>query len=945
MPTLQASNSAVVQRPGDRPQGTLVVGGQGSGKTSFLLRSFLNDCRDPNCSPILIDPKSEVARTALALVPPSCDKTVWFLDLAFPRFGMSPLRLPPATMRDPRKLSGAVSGVADNIVNSLLDVNEGQIFQASRDLLYHATIGALALARSTDTRPRFEDVYGLLLPYRADLRDAVVSATAHIPDLDQTHEFWAHEIPDMIEGASSITRQQMKAPRNKVGGIVSVPPLRRFFNHPVDMPLSSIVERRDILIVDAAMGGGADRPGIGEENSIACMRFLLRMLHSHMQHQIHLEPARRARVALHLEECHYLINETIIDMLATHRAAGLDVTLVHQFFAQLLSSASGPRSEKIRKGILNLCQSRCLFRLGDPVDAEEAARIAMPVFESLFRSDPESRARMRATPEALLGLRTWHCLASWIIGGQRAQAFIGRTFAMPSVGLGWTRHHYQRLVDRCGEYPETMSSTYTRSTPADTPGPSARGADEPTAGPDSDSATGESTSPPTPPRRATGAHLQPERWSASEPADDTDVMRSRVLKLVGKPVSERDAKPPAADAPTPETYAELAVIDQIVELQAPTRPRTTAPLQRVAEQHLRVLKLLDRCGMMTAAQLRRAAWPDGIGERAVQKALARLESAGLIRRTPTRLRAQSRRNSPPLWSLTSKGFVLGQEPPGGLPPVIAPRRRYRPSEARDGARVRHDLHVVNWMQSLHQLVPDLVTDNWRTARYYTARFSPPLLGEGRDRRPLRASDIQLPDGYALSGVAQRCEEIVADLAVELRLDAEQAAQAGLDSPIRFDLLLELDLTERPAYNRDKLARYDAFLTGWCLAHPRIARLGTRPIVVFTSPNARSMLALMKEADEVMTASIGRLGTPEHEWYFAGRQHTFFAIEGDVHHRSGNVLGLQRLPAQLRRGLGDQRGPAVRLSLEARSAPDAPTRSAGDRVRQRADGRAPRRDPD
>ena len=154
IPTLRASNAEVVQHPADRAQGTLVIGGQGSGKTSFLLRSFLNDCRDPNCTPILIDPKSEVARLALALIPPDCGKHVWFLNLAKPRFGMSPLWLPPETMRDGRKLARSVTGVADNVVNSLLDVNEGQIFQASRDILYHAVIGVLAIAAARDTRRR-----------------------------------------------------------------------------------------------------------------------------------------------------------------------------------------------------------------------------------------------------------------------------------------------------------------------------------------------------------------------------------------------------------------------------------------------------------------------------------------------------------------------------------------------------------------------------------------------------------------------------------------------------------------------------------------------------------------------------------------------------------------------------------------------------------------------
>jgi len=379
-------------------------------------------------------------------------------------------------------------------------------------------------------------------------------------------------------------------------------------------------------------------------------------------------------------------------------------------------------------------------------------------------------------------------------------------------------------------------------------------------------------------------------------------MESPVLELVGKTAAPTDAV--EADGPTPPSYAELGVIDQISELLPTPAPRTTVLLSRVSEQQLRVLKLLDRFGLMTSAQLRRAAWPPGVSDRGVQKALARLESAGLLQRTPTRLRAQSRRASPPLWSLTARGFRLGQEPHDGLPPVIAARRRYRASEARDGARVRHDLHVVNWMQALHSTIPAWCTDNWRTSRYHTARFTPPRIGDGRGRRALRPSDIPLGPGHGFSNVPQRLEEIVADLAVELYVVSDPSPRPGRRYEQRFDLLLELDLTERRAYNLEKFARYDAFLTGWCLAHPRYRRLGTRPIVVFASPSPRATLALMHEADEVMTGSVGPLGRPEHDWYFAGRAHTFFVTEGDIHHGSLRALQLPPVPRRLREQLGD-----------------------------------------
>ena len=217
----------------------------------------------------MIDPKSELSRLCLALTPPDCGKRVWFLDLGRPAIGMSPHR---RVGEGP--LAIEASAVAENIVAALLDINENQIFQSSRRYLYHAVIGAIALAHRQQRRPKLEDVYTLLRPKKDDFRQAAAEACADQADLDQTAEFFRSELPDDLQMAGSSVAQRLDAPRNKISGLTGVPPLRRFFNHPTDVPLREIIEARDILIVDANMGA------IGTENSRACMHFILRMLHT-----------------------------------------------------------------------------------------------------------------------------------------------------------------------------------------------------------------------------------------------------------------------------------------------------------------------------------------------------------------------------------------------------------------------------------------------------------------------------------------------------------------------------------------------------------------------------------------------------------------------------------------------------------------------------------------
>ena len=151
------------------------------------------------------------------------------------------------------------------------------------------------------------------------------------------------------------------------------------------------------------------------------MLFIMRMLHAQLQRQVRLPEDERPRVPLIVDEAHYIAGgENFVDQVATHRRAGLELAFGLQYFAQLGSASE--HQQKIRKGVLNLLQSRLLFRMGDVQDAEEATRIAMAVYSTMIRDDPDSRARLRVTPEQLLNFPNYFCLASWIANGTRAPA-------------------------------------------------------------------------------------------------------------------------------------------------------------------------------------------------------------------------------------------------------------------------------------------------------------------------------------------------------------------------------------------------------------------------------------------------------------------------------------------------------------------------------------------
>ena len=886
-PMLRAENAEVVIHPSDRKYGALLVGGQGTGKTSALLSFYLNDIEDPDAAPIVIDPKSELSRVCLRMTPPDCGKRVWFLDLGRPAFGMSPLRL----IGD-RPLAIEAAQIAENVVAALLDINENQIYQSSRRYLYHAVIGAIAIATKQGRRARLEDVYTLLRPAKDEFRSAVAEACADQPDLDQTAEFFRSELPDDLRMATSRVAERLDAPRNKISGLTGVPPLRRFFNHPTDVPLREIIQARDILIVDANMGA------IGTENSKACMLFILRMLHAQLQRQVHLPEAERPRVPLLVDEAHYVAGgENVVDQIATHRAAGLEPAFGLQYFAQLGSASE--HQQKILKGVLNLLQSRFLFRMGDAQDAEQATRIAMAVYATMIRDDPDSRARLRVTPEQALNFPNYYCLASWIANGTRAPSFMGQTYPLPDVGDEWAEQHLAAQDERVGPYPEQLESTLaTHAEPQPSDGASERAATDGRR-----------------PRRQRGRRAGTPPTGASAASSLRRIARSTRCRSTTSRRREGHRPPGEPGAPgrrSPHRRAvraarRRAAVRHAARARVPrphqrdrARGRTggAGRLPRLYDEDYTILALLDRVGFAPVSLIApgRATRPraahrlrpprQALPPRADRPAHHR-PARTFIQRRQTAAAALADPPRPP-------GRAAARARAGDLPQTrmeadrATPRRAgSRTTSTRSAGRSSSTAPSATWPPTAGAppATPPAATPSRKSAN-------------GQRRHPITLNEIPVPDGQAIIDVELKTfTEIKPDLSLELRIEPLK---------LTFDLLVEIDLTARPSYNRDKFLAYDAFLCGWSLAHPRYRTQGTRPAVVFVSPNNHAALACAREADELMTGRIGVMGAPAEHWYYAGRDHLFFAIEADIHHGDLSALALPAHPPGLRERLTGNR---------------------------------------
>ncbi|MDQ3647296.1 MAG: type IV secretion system DNA-binding domain-containing protein, partial [Actinomycetota bacterium] len=510
----------------DRIYNVLLAGGQGSGKSSFLLRLCMDDVLSRNTATVVLDMKGSLSERLLYLIKPDIEKRyydheagcwqhghkrVWYLDLARPAFGLTPLRVEAGW--SPEGLADEFARIADAITRALLDLYPGQIMGSSEDLIERAVVGTMAIAhfeheqrcRRAGVRARergfsgsFEVLAQMFAPTdrfdeeeaqnrgsRRKVRpnrwhQAAGRACQRLPNLDQVAETMLYEIPRQARDNLSDIAKRMEAPANKIRPLVgAAASVRRFVGHPERLSLRSVIEAHDTLIVNPRV------ELIGEDQAAILTNFVVHMLDLQLKRQLAFPASQRPRVSLIIDEASRLVTDTLIRMVESHREAGLTTAAALQYVSQLGAyEPSAARREKILKGVGNLLQTKVLFRMSDSDDADRHTQIFRSVYETMVRADPTSRARMPFDPSRMQTLRDHHALVSLVSsaagrpdaagllaegqGATRLPAFVTQTYAMPEleqIADTWRKIHLERQAEVFRRYPEDMSALALRDVP------------------------------------------------------------------------------------------------------------------------------------------------------------------------------------------------------------------------------------------------------------------------------------------------------------------------------------------------------------------------------------------------------------------------------------------------------------------------------------------------
>lgn len=870
-------------RPEDKSDGLGLIGGQKTGKTSLLCRTVQVDANDPDCALIVLMPKPGDALKALSMVPPH--RRVHYLDLEHPEFGINPLLA-----------KGDAAMVADKVVEAFRDVNmEGDIRGSSDRYLRQAAQAAIGASRTgaVDGPPTLWHMYRMLLPAEESFRERVVNAIMPNPRFTDTATFFGRELPYDLEHAPGQTTAKLDAPRNKLLRLM-VESLDMVLRHPRQISLDEIVRDRDVLIVDGKMGT------FGSDNSRVMMQFILNSLYGTLQRQQQMPEEERVRVALKVDEAHLVLNESFADALATLRSAGLEVVAAWQYGAQI-------QDEKIRGGMMSLLRQRCMFSMGESEDARDMANIAMSVYADMIRPEPESREHLRVAPDTIFNLPNHFALCSWISRGARAPSFLIQTVPL-AYDEAIVRHHLEAQAARGGFVPDKMPDPLPDfDAPAVHELPTEVRSNGKVRAPVADDFDAEfaellkaaedaKTAEPSPDTEASpNAEPGVEQDAEPGPVEAPELTFDATDTSVHEPDARATPLPPGK--PLPETFTELdldsvrgIIWSDVTPLPPDRRPEPT-------QRELMILAALWNYRVLFSSQIHRRWWSES-SLRSAQQGLNRMLKAGWVRRFKFRLDERGAQQS--VYALTHAGFELAQGRNGPRGPYISSQTTWREPQLTDPRRVVRDLHVNAWVLALERIGGRRI-ERWRGQR--DSRLEPPRRKVRGEWLPLRPQDLLIGSNTRLRNFeGAEFEPMTPDATVEFRIPVG-------DSPVRFDLLVEIDRARSQAASVERLRRYDGLISGWASALDRYKALGAPPLVVFVCEDEPSRNRLVRLADRVVVVCHAKPGTEEVDWRFPARRAMFFAVERDIHVGSLEALALPDRPPELRVRLGGPKAKA------------------------------------
>ena len=370
----------------DRRQHVYILGKSGTGKSALMFNMIIQNIKNGD-GVCMVDPHGENVEAVLAAIPPERVKDVVYFNPADPDFhiGFNVLEIADTKYKHlvASGLMGIFTKIWANAWSARMEYILNNAILALLDTPGTTMLGIPRLLVDKDYRQKII----------SNLKDPVIKS------------FWVHE----YEAWQDKFRNEAIAPiQNKVGQFLSSSIIRNVVGQSKStINIFDLMNEKKIFLVNVSKGR------IGEDNSALLGGMIITKIQLAAMERVRIPEDERKDFYLYVDEFQNFVTDSFASILSEARKYRLNLTVAHQYTAQLVSD----KSSAVRDAVFGNVGTMIIFRCG----AEDA-----DFLEKEF--DPEF------TPQDIVSLPNYKIYLKLMIDGITSRPFSAKT--LPAMAKG-----------------------------------------------------------------------------------------------------------------------------------------------------------------------------------------------------------------------------------------------------------------------------------------------------------------------------------------------------------------------------------------------------------------------------------------------------------------------------------------------------------------------------
>ncbi len=371
----------------DRRQHVYILGKSGTGKSVLMFNMVIQNIQNGD-GVCVVDPHGELVESVLSAIPPNRMKDVVYFNPADTEYhiGFNVLELidPKYKHLVASGLMGIFTKIWANAWSARMEYILNNAILALLDTPGSTLLGIPRMLVDKDYRQKII----------TNLKDPVIKA------------FWVHE----YEAWQDKFRNEAIAPiQNKVGQFLSTSIIRNIVGQSEStINIFDIMNEGKIFLVNVSKGR------IGEDNSSLLGGMIITKIQLAAMERVRIPEDERKDFYLYVDEFQNFVTEAFAGILSEARKYRLNLTVAHQYTAQLISD----KNSSVRDAIFGNVGTMMVFRVGAD-DAEFLEKEFEPEF----------------TPQDIVSLPNYKIYLKLMIDGVSSRPFSAKTLP-PMVKSG-----------------------------------------------------------------------------------------------------------------------------------------------------------------------------------------------------------------------------------------------------------------------------------------------------------------------------------------------------------------------------------------------------------------------------------------------------------------------------------------------------------------------------